>query len=320
MTTPPQGPHVSPSPQSPPVVESKSPIPASDVVIDLPSGNELDALAATVLQQAQLTRLIVVAGPVKAGKTTLIATLHDLFQTGKIGDYAFAWSRTLPAFERRCHLSRIASERNAPDTERTPFGKVRYLHAQVSGPELPDGLLDLLFIDVSGEVFDGARDSISECQQLDFLKMADHFLLLMDCEKIIDFKKRNLVIHDAAMLLRSCLDSGMLSPSCIVGVLWTKYDFVAASGDGEHATFVEKAEEELRKQFALRVGDLSFRKVAARPADVKGLEFGHGVPELLREWATKSPRDRTMNLLPSERLGSRESEKFLERHFNATPK
>jgi len=289
-------------------------------VIDLPSGNELDDHAGAKLQAAQLVRLIVVAGPVGAGKTTLITTLHDLFQAGKISGYAFAWSRTLPAFERRCHSSRIASERAVPDTERTPFGEVRYLHIQISGPELSESLLDLLFTDVSGESFELARDSISECQQLAFLKMADHFLLLMDCEKIIDPKKRNLVIHDAAMLLRSCLDSGMLSSSCFVNVLWTKYDFVAAAGNGEHATFLERATEELQKQFGSRVGRLSFRKVAARPADVDGLEFGHGVPELLREWATESPRDRTMNLLPDERLGSRESERFLERHFNPTRK
>jgi len=139
---------------------------------------------------------------------------------------------------------------------------------------------------------------------------------LMDCEKIIDLKKRNLVIHDAGMLLSSCLDSGMLSPSCFVNVLWTKYDFVAAAGNGEHATFLEGATEELQKQFGSRVGKLSFRNVAARPADVEGLEFGHGLPELLREWATESPHDRTMDLVPDENLGSRESEKFLQRHFN----
>jgi hypothetical protein len=315
MTTPPQGPPSS-APVTPQPSAAASPTTVPDV-IDLPSGTELDDLEAAKLQAAQLARLIVVAGPVGAGKTTLITTLHDLFQTGKIGDHGFAWSRTLPAFERRCHLSRIASERSAPDTERTPFGEVRYLHTQISGPELRDNLLDLLFTDVSGESFELARDSISECQRLHFLKMADHFLLLIDCEKIIDRKKRNQVVHDATMLLRSCLDSGMLSPSCFVSVLWTKYDFVAAAGNGEHGAFLERATEELQKQFGSRVGKLSFRKVAARPADVDGLEFGHGVPELLREWATESPHDRTMNLVPDEKLGSRESEGFLQRHFNS---
>jgi hypothetical protein len=314
MTTPPQGPPSAPVTPQPSAAASPATTPD---VIDLPSGNELDALAAAELQGAQLVRLIVVAGPVGAGKTTLITTLHDLFQTGKIGDHAFASSRTLFAFERRCHLSRIASERSAADTERTKFGEVRYLHIQISGPELRDHLLDLLFTDVSGESFELARDSISECQRLHFLKMADHFLLLIDCEKIIDRKKRNQVIHDAMMLLRSCLDSGMLPASCFVDVLWTKYDFVAGARNGEHASFLEKATEEFQKQFGSRVGRLSFRKVAARPADVDGLEFGYGLPELLQEWATESPRNRTMDLLPDEQLGSRESEKFLQRHFNS---
>jgi hypothetical protein len=315
MTTPPQGPPTG-APVTPQPSAAASPATGPDV-IDLPSGNELDALAAAELQGAQLVRLIVVAGPVGAGKTTLITTLHDLFQTGKIGDYAFAWSRTLPAFERRCHLSRVASERSVADTERTKFGEVRYLHIQIMEPELRDHLLDLLFTDVSGESFELARDSILECQRLHFLKMADHFLLLIDCEKIIDRKKRNQVIHDSMMLLRSCLDSGMLAASCFVNVLWTKYDFVAAAGNGEHASFLDKATQEFQKQFSTRVGKLSFRKVAARPADVDGLEFGYGLPELLQEWATESPRDRTMNLLPDERLGSRESEKFLQRHFSS---
>src|SRR5258708_13883849 len=119
MTTPPQGPP-SNVPVPPQPLAVGSPVTVPDV-IDLPSGNELDDLGAAKLQAAQLVRLIVVAGPVGAGKTTLIATLHDLFQTGKVGDYAFAWSTTLPAFEARCHLSRIHSHRAVPETEHTKF-------------------------------------------------------------------------------------------------------------------------------------------------------------------------------------------------------
>ncbi len=208
MTTPPREPQ-SGAPVTPQPSTAASPVTVPDV-IDLPSGNGLDDLGAAKLQAAQLVRLIVVAGPVGAGKTTLIATLHDLFQTGKVGDYAFAWSTTLPAFEERCHLSRIASERAVPETERTKFDELRrYLHVQIAGPKLLENL-DFLFVDVSGEVFERARDSIAECQRLHFLKMADHFLLLIDCKKIIDRKKRNQVVNEATMLLRSCLDSGML--------------------------------------------------------------------------------------------------------------
>jgi hypothetical protein len=281
-------------------------------VIDLPSGNELDEVAAAELQGARLVRLIVVAGPVGVGKTTLVTTLLDWFQAGRIGNYSFAWSNTLPAFERRCHLSRTASERAVPDTERTPVGKVRYLHVQVSGPDLRTNPLDLLFTDVSGETFERARDSISDCQQLDFLKMADHFLLLIDCEKLIERKTRNQVIHDSMLLLRSCLDSGMLANSSFVNILWTKHDFIKTA---EHWAFLKKATEDFTKQFGSRVGKLSFTKVAARPAGVDILKFGYGIPELLKQWINDSPRDRAMNLLPDGQIGSRESEKFLERHF-----
>src|SRR5205823_4288072 len=125
--------------------------------------------------------------------------------------------------------------------------------------------LDLLFTDVSGETFERARDSISECQQLAFLGMTGHFVLLIDCEKIIDRKKRNQVIHDSMLLLRSCLDSGMLARTSFVNILWTKNDCIVAAGDGEHAAFLESATEEFKRQFGSRVGKLSFTKVAARP-------------------------------------------------------
>lgn len=289
---------------------------AAEEMIDLPSGKELDDLAATELQAANPVRLMVVAGPVGAGKTTLLSTLNDMFQDGKIGAYSFSWSKTLPAFEQRCHLSRTASERSAQDTERTKVGDVRYLHVQVSGPDLNPDPLDLLFTDVSGETFERARDSISECQQLmTFLRTADHFLLLIDCEKIVDLRKRNKVIHEAMGLLRQCLDSGMLGSSCFVNVLWTKYDWIVAAEDDEHKSFLKKATKEFEHQFASRVGKLSFTEVAARP-DRGEVKFGYGVPELLTEWAVSSPRNREMTLLPDEE-GTRESERFSDRHFKA---
>ena len=93
MTTPPQ---VPPSAPVPSLSQPSAAVTVPDV-IDLPSGNELDALAAAELQGARQTRLIVVAGPVGAGKTTLITTLHDLFQTGKIGGYRSAQASPLAA-------------------------------------------------------------------------------------------------------------------------------------------------------------------------------------------------------------------------------
>jgi Double-GTPase 2 len=315
MSTPPVGlPDNPPAPGEPVRVSASASAPD---VIELPTGKEMDDLAVAKLRGEKLVQLMVLAGTVGVGKTTLLTSFLDLFQDGKIGDYSFAWSKTLPAFERRCHYSRTASERAIQDTERTPFGDVRYLHVQVSGPELRTDPLDLIFTDVSGETFERARDSISECKQLHFLRTADHFLLLIDCEKLVDLKKRNRAIHDAMTLLRSCLDSGMLGNSCFVNVLWTKYDWIEAAGNADNSSFLAQATEEFRTQFGSRVGKLSFTKVAARPEKVDTMEFGYGIAKLLKEWANDFPRDREMNLVPDARAGSRESEKFLERHFKS---
>ena len=289
--------------------------PAVEEMIDLPRGKELDDLAASKLQAAKPVRLVVLAGPVKAGKTTLLNTINDMFQEGKIGAYCFSGSKTLPAFEERCHLSRTLSERGGQDTERTKVKDARYLHVQVSGSDLNPDPLDLLFTDISGETFEDARNSVTECQRLTFLRTTDHFVLVLDCEKIVDLRKRNKVIHEAMGLLRLCLDSGMLDSSCFVNVLWTKYDWIAAAEDGEHKSFLQKTTKEFEDQFASRVGKLSFAEVAARP-DKSGLAFGYGIPELLKEWAVSSPRYREMNLVPDE-AGTRESEQFLDRHFKA---
>jgi hypothetical protein len=178
----------------------------------------------------------------------------------------------------------------------------------------------LLFTDVSGETFERACDSISECQQLTFLKMADHFLLLIDCEKLLDRRTRHQVIHDSMLLLRSCLDSGMLASSSFVNVLWTKHDFIKDASNGELAAFLEKATEDFKKQFGSRVGKLSFTNVSARPKGRDSVKSGYGIPELLKEWVNDSPRDRAMGLLPDEQMASRESEKFLERHFQEPKK
>jgi len=283
-------------------------------LIDLPSGSELDEVGAAALEASTRVRVIVAAGPVGCGKTTLITSLYELFQWNSVSEYSFAGSRTLPAFERRCYLSRTASERETADTERTPFGEVRYLHLRIS----KNGALDLLFTDVSGESFERARDSITECQHLSFLRQSDHFLLLLDSKKLIRKEKRWQVAHDSMALLRSCLDSGMLDDKSFVNIILTKVDYFAAAPEAtkeDNERFIDKITAEFRSEFAARLGRLTFGRVAARPTSASGLKFGHGLAELLNDWASVSPRERSLSILPSGLGGSRESELFASRHF-----
>jgi hypothetical protein len=74
----------------------------------------------------------------------------------------------------------------------------------------------------------------------------------------------------------------MLAPDVRVEVIFSKYDRVKAAGPQAEA-YIEQAKTRLVTMFGVRIADLSFRNVAARP-EGKELEFGHGVSAALRGW------------------------------------
>jgi hypothetical protein len=97
---------------------------SEEVYIDLPLGEELDLNGAAEIMGASLSRVIVVAGDVNSGETTLIAALYDKFNEAPFANYLFAGSKTLVAMERRSHLARLTSGALRPNTERTPVTNI----------------------------------------------------------------------------------------------------------------------------------------------------------------------------------------------------
>ncbi len=269
------------------------------------------------LARSRPVRWVVIAGPVGAGKTTLLTSIYELFQWGKIPNYIFAGSATLPAFEQRCHLSRIESESAEEDTPRTLYDDQgpKYLHLRVAAAKAPSTRVDFLFTDVSGEMFEHVRDSTDACKDLAFLRRAGNFILLLDSRKALRTDKRWAMIEEAKTILRSCLDSQVLSGDCVVTVLWSKFDYFVEAGDkAEDQAFRKQIAQEFTALFGERVSHLNFGEVAARPTKARQLGFGKGTGELLNGWITFCPSSRAMSLLP-EASGSRESERFAVRHF-----
>src|SRR5579872_6636824 len=96
------GPTPTPTPSQatqPPSLAKAAENPSSNF-IDLPAGRELNELEATSLAISRPVQLIVIAGPVLCGKTTLLTSLYESFQSGGVSGCTFAGSNTLPAFER----------------------------------------------------------------------------------------------------------------------------------------------------------------------------------------------------------------------------
>jgi Double-GTPase 2 len=289
--------------------------------INLPQGKELNDIAALDLAKSRPVQWIVLAGPTDAGKTTLLTSLYELFQWRKVEGYAFAESNSLPAFEERCYLSRRDSGNVVPHTQRTPYKgpDPQYLHLRIRSTEGLRPFRDFLFTDVSGEMFEHARDSTTECKEMIFLKRANHFLLFLDSAKGVQQDKRWAMFEDGRALLRSCLDSEMIGANCVVNVVWSRFDyFVAREAEDRHRLFRVEAEKELRETFDQLGPRLMFSEVAARPLEAPALHIGHGVVALLKQWAATPLEMKALDLFPASYSGTHESELFAARHFSST--
>ncbi|RYZ88812.1 MAG: hypothetical protein EOP04_08460, partial [Proteobacteria bacterium] len=133
--------------------------------IILHSGNELSVEESVRLTSSRRCKLIVFAGPARCGKTTLIASLFEMFGKNSYKNFIFSGSETLIGFEKRCHLARVTSGEPRPDTERTAMKDgERLLHLTVRGRHEEDSTTDLLFSDLSGEFFKLAREHEDEAK------------------------------------------------------------------------------------------------------------------------------------------------------------
>jgi hypothetical protein len=288
--------------------------------IQLPKGKELSDVAALDLAKSRPVQWIILAGPTDSGKTTLLTSLYELFQWRRVAGYAFAGSRTLPGFEERCYLSRRDSGNIVPQTQRTPYKgpDPEYLHLRIRSAQGLHPFRDFLFTDVSGEMFEHARDSTDECKAMLFLKRANHFLLFLDSAKGVQQHRRWKMFEDAKALLRSCVDSEMLSKSCVINVVWSRFDyFTQKENDTRHHDFRHEVERELRDTFGHVVPKLMFSEVAARPLEAPALGIGYGLSALLGQWAATPLQMRALELFPSSYSGTRESELFAVRHFSS---
>ena len=202
---------------------------------------------------------------------------------GPFAGYYFAGSRTLPGFERRCHLARMSSGLTKPDTERTKFSDSQHLLHLRLAQLSPLRHHNILFSDIYGEAFRRAADSADECRKFTILKRADHVAVLIDGEKAVNRQDRQGAFASVDALLGQCLDTGMLGSTSSVQAVITKWDVVAASAPS-NATFVDSKLKWLAARHGARLRQLSSFKLAIRPPGGGKIKAGHGMSELLQLW------------------------------------
>ena len=273
---------------------------ASVTMLPLPSGEELTLEECSALMGNFGAQIIVIAGESESGKTTVLSCVHELFRRGPYAGYLFARSRTLRAFERVCHESRVDSGQQTPDTKRTQIEEdARFFHLAVRRITLETPTRHLLISNISGEDFREARTSSVEASKMDYVRHADHFVLILDGERLANPRTRAVARRHAQDILRRFTQLDMLGKNSLVDVLFSKWDVLQpildsaqeASSDSaanQLQEFLVDTKQQFEQQFGPKLGRLRFFEVAARPHQVANVTEGHGMEEVFCSWIEES--------------------------------
>lgn len=262
---------------------------ADSEFISIPSGLELDNEGASAILRRDWARVVILAGGVESGKTTLIASLYQQFQNGPFAGQNFAGSDTLHAWEQYCHPSRTASMASQADTARTRLeSSFAFVHLRLRPLDAHGTPTDYLFSNVSGELFEAMRDNPQECARAGSLSRADRFLLLLDGDKLASPAARASVIADARVLVRRLLDTGALSATVPIDLLASKWDRIAeADMEGVVTGPLDQLVNALRTH-SKPPQSVAWFRLAARPAAVD--QGPIGLADVLTRCLEPSPK------------------------------
>jgi len=250
--------------------------------VSLASASRLSLNSAASLRRAGAARVAAVVGPTDSGKTSLIASVYDLFQVGPVGTHTFARSQTLHAFEEACHKARAASRRIEPGIPRTPVGGLAFYHLQIASG--PGTCLDLLLADRAGEDYRAVADDPAGCKAFVEIQRADTISVLVDGARLVDTTARHNVRSEVLLILQGLIDGQAIRPAQKLALVLTKTDEVEASDQRVrvHADF-ESILRHVRSLFNFASVE-PFRVAASPKVSSPGIEKGYGVPDLLVFW------------------------------------
>ena len=265
---------------------------AFDGVI-LPSALPLESGRADDVLTRLPSRMISVIGAHDSGKTSVIAGLFDLFQTGPVSDVTFAGSSTLHGFEMICHDARVASERDEPHSERTKRGEVRFYHIDV----LRDGAFQsLLIADRSGEEYEEVADLAANASGMFELRRADVVAVLMDGRRLASPSERADVMGAIPLIIQGMVENGAFLRRPNLAIVLTKNDAVQTSPRKDRVEQDFRAvADAVREAFADHFGEFGSFVTSASPKDTN-VTRGAGLSEVLNFWIRPNAEPTTTRL------------------------
>ena len=238
------------------------------------------------------SRVIAIAGPQSAGKTSLIAGLYDLFQLGQVDKVAFAKSHSLHAFEQAAHYSRAASRRTTPSTPRTERGEVRFYHLELVDTD-SGAMPSVLLGDRAGEEYLETRSNPLSAQEFPELRRADVLTLLVDGERLLDAGQRHNLRSEVRQTLHAFVEAGVVRPIQRLAFVLTKLDVIRKAADGGQRTFkgFDTLVAGLRTDYGSSFAAVESFHIAAQPSS-DGAKIGENLDRLLAYWMAEPLRYR----------------------------
>lgn len=252
-----------------------------DVGVQL--GGALTSEQAREVTASSRTTVIVLAGGVRSGKTTLLTTIYEHFLQEPLAGYLFAGSRTLTGFERRCHPGRIESGLFVPRMKRTNKLEPPWLHLRVREASLRLPALDLLFADLSGEWFDELVLGKTTPGELPHVFRADHLSLVLDGRKLSRPGDRDEERQKIEQLARLLIETNSLASPQALSIVVTKWDEVARVGPSAQ-DYADSAVLRVASSAGFATAPPYWR-TAARPRTTD-FSIGHGIAALFGFWVS----------------------------------
>lgn len=267
-------------PNVPTVPGGRSMTPTSD-------GPSLNAASCdALLRQRGGTVVGIVAGP-DAGKTTMIATIYELLHRRKLDGYQFAGSETLRGYEERCHLARIVSNRDKPDTVRTPTkAKLSFTHLRLA---TPTAVREVVFSDRSGEHFDNVLNQPAQLSDFAELARADVILVLVELDRLAE--NPHPIVSYARRLIMGMRQYGLLENK-LLRLVGTKADRLD-KWDEAVVSLTSLAEDLTRRAGA----NNTFMPLVTASRKRKDGQGDHGLKQLLDD--ILQPRGERSFMLPA---------------------
>lgn len=222
--------------------------------------------------------VLVLAGGVGSGKTSIYAALYERLGRGPFAGWMFAGSKTIPGFESRCHWWRTGAGGEGIYMEHTRAGNLPWLHLRLRPTHSLGTARELLLGDFDGELYEQLATGQLPATELPFLRRADHIGLTVDGEKLADPLSRAAQRQRTEYLLDQLLQGdGLAGPTALIMVL-SKADALDGREDIDQ---VETVLAGLVEHASVKAGrKVPLVRLAVRSQN-PGYPLGHGLETLL---------------------------------------